>query len=674
MLARWFVALTLAPVLAIGALIAVSSSDGPRSAAGVPFPTLPPHGVALVVNTTSDFLNPGDGTCSLRAAITATNANVKAGNCDAHSSQPGGTDGISFDIGGGTPVINVSTTTPLPAITDRLSIDGNTGGADRVELRGNGIMGPFGSGLAVAAGGNGTTISHLVIDEFYGSGIKVQANDVSILGSFLGTNSAGTVQQINVGNGIDVTGMGVHIGGTSGTTPGGPCTGDCNLISGNYYEGVFVETGATGAVVQGNLIGLDSAGKMAVPNADGLLTMAPGTVIGGSVSGARNVIAGNASTQIDVEALAATIRGNFVGTNSSGDAALLGQPVGSPDLILLRNATNSIIGGSSSGEGNLISGGISDGLIILQSSHVAVLGNLIGTAADGTTALGNGHGYGGWGIVIENGSNDNTIGGVAGGAGNTIAFNIYDGVVVQGNAASSGNAIRGNSIHDNVQKGISLQTGGNSQLPPPVVTTTAGSGASGTACATCSVDVYSDDADQGRIYEGSTTADGAGAWHFSGPIAGPHVTATATDAGGNTSEFSAAVSVPYPTPTPSPTPLPTPTPSPTPTATAPSSVTPTGTASANRIQGDFNCDGDVDQDDFDFLLDYAAGLNDGTQPDPCPDLSGAVPAAVIAAPLWGDVNCDASVNALDALFVLAHMAGIELNQPIGCTGIGHVIA
>jgi hypothetical protein len=55
------------------------------------------------------------------------------------------------------------------------------------------------------------------------------------------------------------------------------------------------------------------------------------------------------------------------------------------------------------------------------------------------------------------------------------------------------------------------------------------------------VDIYSDDEDEGRVYEGSTTANGAGNWSFSASPGGPHVTATATDAAANTAEFSAPV-------------------------------------------------------------------------------------------------------------------------------------
>ena len=65
----------------------------------------------------------------------------------------------------------------------------------------------------------------------------------------------------------------------------------------------------------------------------------------------------------------------------------------------------------------------------------------------------------------------------------------------------------------------------------------------GAACAGCTVEVFSDSAGQGRVYEGATTADADGNFRFSKAdgLTGPYVTATATDPAGNTSEFSAPV-------------------------------------------------------------------------------------------------------------------------------------
>jgi predicted outer membrane repeat protein len=131
--------------------------------------------------------------------------------------------------------------------------------------------------------------------------------------------------------------------------------------------------------------------------------------------------------------------------------------------------------------------------------------------------------------------------------------------------------------------------------------------------------------------------------------------------------------------TPTPSPSPSPTASPTPTLTASTTATPTATPtpsptatatpiSADLTQGDVNCDGDVDGEDVDLLLQFAAGLLDGTTPGTCPDLNSLSITSVGHG--WGDVNCDDAVNALDALFVLAHQAQLELGQESGCVPIG----
>jgi hypothetical protein len=114
-------------------------------------------------------------------------------------------------------------------------------------------------------------------------------------------------------------------------------------------------------------------------------------------------------------------------------------------------ADDNTIGGTVTGARNVISGNGGDGVVIFGSDATGnkVQGNFIGTGANGTTALGNDDG-----VVISSG-HDSTIGGTASGAGNRIANNDQDGVLVFGGLAV-GNGILSNSIFSNGELGIDL--------------------------------------------------------------------------------------------------------------------------------------------------------------------------------------------------------------------------
>jgi parallel beta-helix repeat protein len=260
--------------------------------------------------------------------------------------------------------------------------------------------------------------------------------------------------------------------------------------------------------------------------------------IGGSTQAERNVISDN-DIGVDIEGGGAennTVKGNYIGTNAAGAAAKANR-IG---VAVSTHARNNTV------EDNLISGNTEAGVLILYSDANVVKGNHIGTNAAGGAPVPNGVG-----VDIGFVSQGNTIGGTALGEGNVIAFNTGDGVRVgDGGMPAAWDTIRGNSIHSNGGQGIHLVDGGNIELPPPAIT---GFGSvTGTACPNCIIDIYSDDEDEGRVYEGSTTADGGGDWSYPGWPEGPNATATATDADGNTSEFSAPVAVPEPTPSPTP--------------------------------------------------------------------------------------------------------------------------
>jgi hypothetical protein len=267
------------------------------------------------------------------------------------------------------------------------------------------------------------------------------------------------------------------------------------------------------------------------------------------------VISGNAENGVEIFGTAPgspttsgnKVIGNYIGTNAAGDAALPNQWDG---VHIAEGAQDNTVGGSTPGERNVISGNGQWGVAIYANtadpatSGNRVVGNYIGTNAAGDAALPN-QLDGVWLKGYQDGKvQNNAIGGAAAGEGNVIAYNNRWGVFVE-DAGTTGNAIRGNSIHSNGSKGIENIDGGNMELAPPIIDSVGGSvsGHTNPKCYPCTVEVFSDNEDEGRIYHGSATTndDATGTWGYPGAVTGPNITATITDADGNTSEFSAPV-------------------------------------------------------------------------------------------------------------------------------------
>ncbi|HXF49655.1 MAG TPA: NosD domain-containing protein [Verrucomicrobiae bacterium] len=485
--------------------------------------------------------------CSFRAAIEEANANP-------------GLDIINFGIGSGPQMI--APASPLPTITDPVIIDGTTqpgfSGTPIIELNGANA-GISANGLHITAGNS--TVKGLVINRFNGgslssSGILIENNGGNrIEGNFIGTDVNGTTALSNRN--------GVIIDGSDGNMVGGTAAGARNVISGNRFYGIFLDSSSSNDIA-GNFIGTDVSGTVALGNDLGVrLLNSSSNRIGGLAAGARNIISGNTNTGVYLSLGGDNdILGNFIGTDVSGTADLGNTANG----VRIDNSTiNDIFY-------NVISGNDVFGIFIASpgSTRNEMLGNLIGTDASGTMALGNGNG-----ILIASSSN-NVIGGYSGEYTNTIAFNNYEGVRISGSISfpATGNFFVQSSIHSNGGLGIDLRpesfdgvtandsadadSGGNNLQNYPVLSEAFGWGGSTTVIGTLNsyanapfrIEFFSNDScdtsgyGEGQTYIGTDTVitDGSGnaAIHVTFPLplpAGKFITATASDSAGNSSEF-----------------------------------------------------------------------------------------------------------------------------------------
>ncbi len=299
---------------------------------------------------------------------------------------------------------------------------------------------PNGIGVLVEAGssqnligGSSATARNLIsgnadlgICLFYSSGNTVHGN-------LIGTDATGSVR---LGNEHD----GISIDHSSGNNIGGTGAGEGNVISGNNKAGIrIIETPAYGNVIQGNLVGVDAAGSDPLGNSLGgiIVFNAPDNTIGGTEAGARNVVSGNTDSGIIIQEAGATgnvVEGNLIGVNLPGSSAVPNYSSG----VYISNATDNTIGGTDPNSRNIISGNRLYGVSIGGTNNV-VQGNLIGTDMNGIASVPNGGPSGGGGALISGANHtmggdsvgDRNI--VAGNHGNGITLSAAAGCVLQAN-------------------------------------------------------------------------------------------------------------------------------------------------------------------------------------------------------------------------------------------------
>ncbi len=203
------------------------------------------------------------------------------------------------------------------------------------------------SGINTTIGGSAAGSGNLIAGNQSG-GISISRRNVgdvvtgnTIAGNTVGLNVGGTAALANQGDGVS---LGTSVRNT---------TVDKNTISGNTGVGLRL-SGTTSTTITGNTIGLNTAGNAAVANGSiGLMVSggSSGTLIGGSAVVARNIISGN-TNEVGIWVTDSTtttkIQGNYIGLNSAGTAAIGNGRRG----IDVNGVSNTTIGTDGDGTGD----------------------------------------------------------------------------------------------------------------------------------------------------------------------------------------------------------------------------------------------------------------------------------------------------------------------------------
>ncbi len=289
--------------------------------------------------------------------------------------------------------------------TSTASVIGGIGATDRNVISGN--------------GGNGITLMN-------------SSNNDTINGNYIGLIATGATTLGNTLNGIIVQ------SNSTGNLIGGITVADRNVISGNLNNGIYI-LNTTANFVKGNYIGINQAGAAAIKNfqAGILIESSTAITIGGTTAAERNIVSGNKGGGMTLlSSSGITVSGNYIGMNALGTATIGNNPSG----VLIQSSSSNLIGGSTAGERNTISGNSANGInITTTSSNNSIKGNYIGLDPTGVTGSINGVN----GILIQAGSTANLIGGSLTGERNVISFNLNHGIYVLN---ANGNFIRGNYI------------------------------------------------------------------------------------------------------------------------------------------------------------------------------------------------------------------------------------
>ncbi len=389
----------------------------------------------------------------------------------------------------------------------------------------NGLIGIVVEGENNLIGSSQDPVHSNYFHHFSQNGILITGNGNSIKGNRIGIAYDNTP----IGNkyGIFITGSSNLIGGDQE---------EGNIISGNEIGvGIYTLDGST--LIYGNKIGTDSAGTHAVANRVGIDNIGPNVFIGNDTPEGMNVISGNTESGIlfGLDASSCSIRQNNIGTDISGTISIPNR-----DGITLGPGTDTC-----AVHHNLIKFNTNNGILVsgINVPELITQHNLI----SGNTIQQNGNA----GIAFTGTANDNVVGSslTTNNEPNEISYNGQIGVVfAPSNGNPQRNTIRDNYFLDNTSYGIRIISG-QGGIQPPVFESYTDDGSTAIVIGTHSlagaiIDLYAGDVNQGNRLEGIE-------WLGSGPVDASgffsiqisscicdSIVATATDAIGNTSQFS----------------------------------------------------------------------------------------------------------------------------------------
>ncbi|MDW5290227.1 T9SS type A sorting domain-containing protein [Formosa sp. PL04] len=235
----------------------------------------------------------------------------------------------------------------------------------------------------------------------------------SFKGNYIGVDVTGNVALPN-GRGIMML-----AGDIDGNIIGGTTPNSKNVISGNSSTGIAIFSGMNNQII-GNYIGTNASGTTALTNSTGIDLRSGNNSVGGIAAGSRNVVSGN---YIGIEISGVTssgcsIKGNYIGLNAAGNAAL----ANTTGISIIASANTSIIGGPNASDRNIISGNAIRGVWITGASHT-IQNNYIGLNPAGTEVIKNGiEGIRFNGVLTNTQVSENTISG--NGTVSTTAINV----------------------------------------------------------------------------------------------------------------------------------------------------------------------------------------------------------------------------------------------------------